>query len=125
MNDILLIIAGCIGVSVAIVHGVLMQKLMITPLLQSPYGQEMKIQARKLLPILLHFSTFFWLVGGICLVVAPYAFNQSERFVVSIVVGSLYLFGALGNFWGTEGRHPGWVLLATSVALILSSHIFS
>jgi len=124
MNDILLITAGCIGAGVAIIHGVLMQRLMINPLLHSSYGQEMKTQVRKLLPILLHFSTFFWFIGGVSLIVAPFAFDQIERLVVSIVVGSFYVFGALGNLWGTEGRHPGWVLLTASVALILSSHIF-
>jgi len=124
MNDIFLIAAGCIGTGVAIIHGVLMQRLMINPLLQSSYGQEMKTQVRKLLPILLHFSTFFWFIGGISLIIAPFAFDQTERLAASIVVGGFYIFGALGNLWGTKGRHPGWVLLTASVALIWSSHIF-
>lgn len=122
MNDLLLIIAGFIGATVAIIHGVLMQKLMITPLLQSTYGQEMKTRARKLLPILLHFSTVFWFVGGVALIVSPFVLNQTERLVVSTVVASFYVFGALGNLWGTEGRHPGWVLLAVAVTLIIASY---
>lgn len=122
MNDTFLIIAGCIGASVAIFHGVLMQKLMINPLLKSPYGKEMSVQVRRLLPLLLHFTTLFWFIGGVCLILAPFVFSQTERFIVSIVVGSFYAFGALGNFWGTRGRHPGWLLLAASVALIAFSY---
>ena len=124
MNDTLLIIAGLIGASVAIIHGVLMQKLMINPLLDSCYGQEMKTQVRKLIPILLHFSTLFWFIGGASLVAAPFVFDQVERSVVSITVAGFYLFGALGNLWGTRGRHPGWILLAVSVLLILFSYHF-
>jgi hypothetical protein len=29
------------------------------------------------------------------------------------------LFGAIGNLWGTRGRHPGWMLLAAAVVLIV------
>lgn len=125
MNDFLLIMAGCIGAGVAIIHGVLMQKMMINPLLNSTYGREMKVQSRKLLPILLHFSTLSWFIGGISLIMAPFVFDQTERLVVSIVVGGFYVFGALGNFWGTRGRHPGWLLLAVSGVLIISSYQYS
>ena len=125
MNDILLVIAGFIGASVAIIHGVLMQKLMINPLLQSSYGQEMKAQSRKLLPILLHFSTLLWFIGGVFLIITPFVFDQTERVMVCIVVGGFYTFGALGNLWGTRGKHPGWLLLAISVVLILLGYKFS
>lgn len=30
-----------------------------------------------------------------------------------------YLFGALGNLWGTRGRHPGWMLLALALLLLV------
>lgn len=122
MNNTLLISAGIIGASVALVHGVLMQKLMIDPLLNSSYGQQMKVQLRRLLPVLLHFGTLCWFLGGLALVMAPFVFDQTERLVVSITVGGFYIFGALGNFWGTRGRHPGWVMLAVSVVLIFCSH---
>ena len=123
MNDTLLITAGIIGAIVAIVHGVLVQRLMVSPLLQSPYGQSMAVQTRKLIPFLMHFATLFWLVGGICLILAPFYFSQSVRMTTSIVVASFYIVGAIGNFWGTRGRHPGWLLLAISVLLIIVSNL--
>jgi hypothetical protein len=33
-------------------------------------------------------------------------------------VGSLYLFGALGNLWGRRGLHPGWMLMTVALVLI-------
>ena len=122
MNDALLIIAGCIGICVSIFHGVLLQKLMIKPLLESTYGQELAIQTRKLIPLLLHFSTLFWFLGGLCLIISPFFLNLTEQKIISIVVASLYAFGAIGNFWGTQGKHPGWVLLAISVVLIVMAN---
>jgi hypothetical protein len=29
------------------------------------------------------------------------------------------LFGVLGNLWATRARHPGWMLLATALILIV------
>jgi hypothetical protein len=34
------------------------------------------------------------------------------------LVGSTFLFGALGNLWGTRGHHSGWMLMAASLILI-------
>jgi hypothetical protein len=46
-----------------------------------------------------------WLEGG-------------ARLATGIFVGSLYLFGALGNLWGTRGLHPGWMLMTVALVLI-------
>lgn len=35
-----------------------------------------------------------------------------------LLVGSMFLYGAVANLWGTRGRHPGWVLMAVAVTLI-------
>ena len=32
--------------------------------------------------------------------------------------GATFLFGVVGNFWGTRGKHPGWILLGVAVLLI-------
>jgi hypothetical protein len=29
------------------------------------------------------------------------------------------MFGAIGNLWATRGRHPGWMLMAAALVLIL------
>jgi hypothetical protein len=68
--------------------------------------------------MLLHFSTFAWLVGGLALVAAAAWFGREVKLATGLLVGSLYLYGALGNAWATRGRHPGWILMAAAVGLI-------
>ena len=71
------------------------------------------------MPLLLHFSTIAWLVGGLALIVAAGWFGPQARLATGLCVGSLYLCGALGNLWGTRGRHPGWMLMAAALVLIV------
>jgi hypothetical protein len=64
------------------------------------------------------FSTFAWLSGALALIVAARWFEPQARLVTGLLVGSLYPFGALGNFWATAGRHPRWMLMAAALVLI-------
>lgn len=68
--------------------------------------------------MLLHFSTLVWFAGGLALMAAAIRFDRNTRLVTDLVVGATYLLGALGNLWGTRGRHPGWMLMAVAVILI-------
>jgi hypothetical protein len=116
-QDAALAMAGVIGGSVAIVHGVLMQRLMVEPIAHLAQG-GLPARIRKIVPALLHFSTFNWFVGGLALLAAAYAFDAQARLATCLLVGSSYLYGALGNLWATRGRHPGWMLYAIALALI-------
>ena len=108
--------AGLIGGGVAVIHGVLTQRLMVRPVLAD--GRLPGI-VRRLVPALLHFSTYNWLLGGAALVVvAVAAVGPGARLAAGLLVGSAYLFGVIGNAWATRGRHPGWMLYAVAVALI-------
>lgn len=112
--------AGIIGSGVAVVHGILVQRRMVErlePLLRA--DDRMAGPIRRLVPLLLHFSTFNWFVGGLALIAAAIWFDRDVRLTTGLLVGSSYLFGTLGNAWGTRGRHPGWMLYAVAVALIL------
>ncbi|TAJ89247.1 hypothetical protein [Reyranella sp.] len=117
-QDTALVLAGIIGSTVAVIHGVLVQRYMVRPV--GAFLQAEKRAAastRRLVPLLLHFSTVSWFVGGLALIAAAGWFGAEARLATSLIVGGLYLYGALGNLWGTRGRHPGWMLY--SVALIL------
>lgn len=113
-------LAGVIGIGVAVVHGVLVQRLMVRPI-ESSFGAgvRMAASARRLTPGLLHFSTFNWLLGGLALIAAANGFPPGARLATALLVSASYLYGALGNLWATRGRHPGWVLYAAAVALIV------
>lgn len=111
-----LVAAGVIGSLVAIFHGVVTQKKMLEPILrETPFPDS----TRRLVPLLLHFSTLCWFFGGAALIATPFMPNETAVLTTASFVGTFYAIGAVGNFWGTRGRHLGWILLAISVSLIL------
>ncbi len=118
-QDAALGLAGVIGSGVAVVHGILVQRLMVRPfepLLLA--DKRMTASVRRIVPGLLHFSTFNWFLGGLALVAAAIWFEQDARLATGLLVGSSYLYGALGNLWATRGRHVGWMLYAVALVLI-------
>jgi len=70
-------------------------------------------------PLLLHFSTIVWFLGGLALIATAIWFDRDARLATGLFVGSAYLFGTLGNLWGTRSRHPGWMLMAAALILIV------
>lgn len=119
-QDAALSLAGVIGSSVAVFHGVLTQRLMVRPV-EALFVADRRIAApiRRLVPLLLQFSTFNWLLGGLVLIAAALWFEHDARLATGLLVGSSYLYGAIGNLWGTRGRHPGWMLMAVALVLIV------
>ena len=116
-HDLALAVAGAIGSGVAVVHGMLTQRLMVVPFARLSDGR-IGAPIRRLMPGLLHFSTFNWFLGGIALIAAALWFDQQAKLATGLLVGSSYLFGAIGNLWATRGRHPGWALYAVAILLI-------
>jgi hypothetical protein len=114
-----LAMAGVIGSGVAVVHGILVQRLMVKPFEEFALADgRIGISIRRLVPLLLHFSTISWFLGGLALIAAARWLERDARLATGIFVGSLYLFGALGNLWGTRGLHPGWMLMTVALVLI-------
>jgi hypothetical protein len=118
-HDIALAMAGIIGTCVAVVHGMLVQRLMVRPI-ETLFLADKRITApiRRLVPLLLHFSTIAWFLGGLALIAAAYGFTRDARLATGLCVGGLYLFGAIGNLWGTRSFHPGWILMTVALMLI-------
>ncbi len=119
LQSVALGMAGVIGSCVAVFHGVLVQRLMVRPFEEFALANE-RITApiRRIVPMLLHFSTISWFLGGLALIAAAIWFEPDARFATGLFVGSLYLYGALGNLWGTRRLHPGWMLMAAALVLI-------
>ena len=111
--------AGVIGGCVAVVHGILIQRLMVRPF-EEFFLADPGITApiRRLAPLLLHFSTISWFLGGLALMAAARWFGQDARLATGLFVGGLYLYGAVANLWVTRGPHPGWMLMAVALVLI-------
>ena len=117
-HDTALALAGVIGSGVAVVHGVLTQRLMVQPF-QEIAAPRLTPSIRRLVAGLLQFSTFNWFVGGLALVAAASAFQREARLATGLLVGMSYLYGALCNLWATRGRHPGSVLYGAALLLIV------
>ena len=97
-QDAALGLAGVIGSGVAVLHGILVQRLLVRPfepLLLA--DKRMTASVRRIVPGLLHFSTFNWFLGGLALIAAAIWFEQDARLATGLFVGSSYLYGALGN----------------------------
>ena len=115
-----LVMAGLIGGVTAVIHGVLTQRLMVRPIeVLMETDRRISGPVRRLIPMLMHFSTMAWLAGGLALIVAACWLGPQARLATALCVGGLYLFGALGNLWSTRGRHPGWMLMTAALALIV------
>jgi hypothetical protein len=105
LADAALGLAGVIGSGVAVVHGILTQRLMVRPFEAFLVADKrMTASVRRLVPGLLHFSTFNWFLGGLALIAAAIWFEQDARLATGLLVGSSYLYGALGNLWATWFR---------------------
>jgi phosphate/sulfate permease len=119
IHNVAFALGGLIGSGTAVIHGALTQRHMVEPIgAVLSEGKRLSAPIRKLVPVLLHFSTFAWLAGGIALIAAATWCGRDVKLAIGLLVGSLYLFGAVGNAWATRGRHPGWMLMAAAVLLI-------
>ena len=113
--------AGVIGATTAVIHGVLIERLMVRPFDAMAAGdRRVSAVTRRLISPLLHYSTVSWLLSGLALVAAALCpFEPGARIATGLMVGGHFLYGALGNAWATRGRHPGWMLMALAVGLIV------
>ncbi len=112
MKDIFLVMAGCLGMVIAILHGYIGEMKVVRPIQGSPAS------AKRVLHALMFLSAVYWFVGGAILAAGPFYLDANARYVAAMMVGALYLSGAIANLWATRGRHFGWAMLAGTTILI-------
>lgn len=113
-------LAGGIGCFVAVVHGVLIERWVVKPIGKLVAADaRMAPSTRRLVPPLLHLSTFAWFLGGLALIGAAISLGRDAQLALGAFVGSLYVFGAVANLWATRGRHPGWMLMMVALVLMV------
>ncbi|WP_028775997.1 hypothetical protein [Shimazuella kribbensis] len=117
-QDIALIVAAVIGIGIAVIHGMIIQRRMVRPFEEYFRSDErIEVLIRRLVPLMLHYSTICWILGGFALIVAIW-FEQGARFATGLFVGCLYLSGAIIALWATRGRHFAGILYVIAVILI-------
>ena len=114
MNDIFLILAGCLGMIIAIVHGILGEKQVVRPI------RDLPRTAKRVASAVMFLSALYWFVGGMVLVASPFYLEAGDRFVAAMIVAAMYLSGMLANIWATRGRHFGWALLGAATILTVA-----
>lgn len=122
-SDLALLAGGGVCALVALVHGVLMGRYIITPIdaalaNTSTSGGGMNGGSRRLVTPLLHYSTFAWLTGGLAVMMTAVALGREAQMAVGLLVGATCVYAALANLMATRARHPGGWLMALAAALI-------
>lgn len=112
MNVFFIVAGGCLGMLIAVIHGYLGATKVIHPI------TNIHPSAKRILHGVFLLSALYWFIGGAMLVAAPFYLSSNARYSAVLIVGLLYLSGAVVNFWATKGRHFGWVLLSIATALI-------
>jgi hypothetical protein len=113
MRDPALRAAGVVAILVAIGHGVTAELYVFANARIEPAG------TRDLLRIFWQATTIAWIAIGILLIAAP-AFDSeaARRWIIAVAV-VVYGYAAMGNAVATGGRHFGWWVMGSAVALAL------
>lgn len=120
LADTLLCTAGAIGITVAVIHALVMQRHVIPPVLTAVReSASVRTPTKRLIAPLLHVSSVAWFVEGAALVAAALLVQGPGRIIICVVAGASYGYAAVLNAWATRGKHFGWVLMAVAFALVL------
>jgi len=118
--DLALVSAGTVGTVTAIVHGFVMQRQLIEPLLATPgVGQNMSRTALRLVGPLLRVSTLVWFVTGGLLIWAGLRATGEPRSVVGAAGAIVYGHAAIANAVAVRRLHPGWILMGLAAGLTI------
>jgi hypothetical protein len=114
-----LVFGGALGCIVGVIHGVLLRSRMTGPLHALAIdSRAVSRPIQRLIVPLMQFSTFAWITSGIALIFAALWLPTPAKVIVSFIVGSQYLYGAVFNLAATRRAHPGWILMTLALAAI-------
>ena len=113
MRALFLESAGVLAIVAAVVHGVLGEtKVFARTRVEPP-------RMRSLLRAIWQCGAVAWGAGGMLLLAAP-RFPADPRHWIVLTCVAIYGAAVVGNAWVFRGRHAGWMLLGTVVALALA-----
>ena len=113
MRDLALQAAGALAILVAIGHGITAEVRVFSRARIEPK------RTRDLLRMVWQASTIDWICVGVLLIVAPALGSEAARQWVIAVAVVVYGYASFGNAVATRGRHFGWCLMASVIALAL------
>jgi len=111
MRDMMLELAGALGLAIACIHGVLGEtKIFARAQITPEY-------ARLMTRLGWQCGATAWFCFGALLILAPSFNADTARHAIIIAASLVYAFGALANAWGTKARHFGWAALLLVISL--------
>ena len=116
MRDILLQCSGALAIVVAVIHGVLTETKVFPRVTIEPE------RLRTLFRLVWQIPTVAWIASGVLLIAAPSFASDTARHWMVVMFAVLFGFSALGNAWGTRGKHFGWMMLSAVVVLAVAGY---
>jgi hypothetical protein len=116
MRDILLQCSGVLAIVAALIHGVLTETKVFPLVTIEPE------RLRSLFRLVWQIPTVAWIVCGVLLIAAPSFDSETARHWMIVTFALLFAFSALGNAWGTRGKHFGWMLLGAVAVLAVAGY---
>jgi uncharacterized membrane protein SirB2 len=116
MRDILLQCSGLLAIVAAVTHGVLTETRVFLRVTIEPQ------RLRTLFRLVWQIPTVAWIACGVLLIAAPSMGSESARHWMIVTFACLFAFSAIGNAWGTRGKHFGWILLGAVAALAVAGY---
>jgi hypothetical protein len=112
MDQVLLPLAGAIGVMTAVMHGYLGETYIIAP------AEFPNRQAQEFVRAIWQLSTATWVAGSLTIAAAPFVFaDPTQRRLVLLVACLPMAWGLVCNAWISRGRHFGWMALSVVIGL--------
>jgi hypothetical protein len=116
MRDILLQCAGVLAILAAVIHGVLTETKVFPRVTIEPK------RLRTLFRLVWQIPTVAWIACGLLLIAAPSFASDAARHWMVVTFACVFAFSALGNAWGTRGRHFGWMMLSAVAVLAVAGY---
>jgi uncharacterized membrane protein SirB2 len=116
MRDVLLQCSGLLAIAAAATHGVLTETKVFPRVTIEPQ------RLRTLFRLVWQIPTVAWIAAGVLLIAAPSIGSESARHWMVVTFACLFIFSALGNAWGTRGKHFGWIVLGAVAALAVAGY---
>jgi hypothetical protein len=116
MRDIVLQCAGVIAIAAAMIHGVLSETRIFPHVTIEPE------RLRTLFRLVWQIPTVAWIALGVLSIAAPSMASETARHWIVGAFACVIALSALGNAWGSRGRHFGWMVLGASAALAVAGY---
>lgn len=120
MNEVLLYISAVLALVTILVHSIVGEKRLITPLVNSDHGVMEADLAKQVIRFAWHFTSILGLIAVYILFDAAQDFAAADKSLL-LITGGAFLFAGIYDAIVTRGKHIGWPLLAAIGFLTIST----